>query len=333
MLELYNKLKQYGRVKLNEPLAKHITFKIGGPATFFVTIDETKKLVELLKFLDGKGVAYVILGGGSNTLAKDDGFDGVVIHVNDQRIEIDDDIIIAESGARTVSVAQASMRAGLTGFEWGVGLPGTIGGAVRGNSGAMGGETRDNLLKVCVYRDGEVIEMMNDACEFDYRSSVFKHEGGVILRIYLKLEKALPNSGLMQKALEYLLYRNSTQPQGFASSGCIFKNVNIDIQSSEGSDQFEFVKNHREALLMHFGDDKKVKNFIETGKISAGWLIEQAGLKGRQIGNVQISEKHGNFFLNLRGAMFSDVFCLIEEVKQVVYTKFGIQLEEEVTIF
>ena len=321
MQDLYKKFKDYGKVKLNEPLAKHTTFKIGGPASFFVTVTETEKLVELLKLLDGKGIDYFIHGGGSNTLASDAGFVGVVIDVKTRNTEVQEDVFIADAGCVTVAVAQKSMAAGLTGFEWGVGVPGTIGGAVRGNAGAMGGDMKKDILKkVDVYIDGEVVEMTNEECEFGYRESAFKNNGGVILRAYLQLKKAEPDAQLMKKALEHLQYRSSTQPQGFASSGCIFKNSDFKTQNAECLD-----------TLREF-DAEKMEQFEKIGKISAGWLIEQAGLKGKKKGKVEISETHGNFMINTGGATADDVLGLIEEVKQEVYTRFGIELEEEVSI-
>ncbi|HBB38597.1 MAG TPA: UDP-N-acetylenolpyruvoylglucosamine reductase [Candidatus Magasanikbacteria bacterium] len=330
MQDLYKKFKDYGKVKLNEPLAKHTTFKIGGPASFFVTVTETKKLVELLTLLDGKGIDYFIHGGGSNTLASDAGYVGVVVDIKTRNTEVQEDVFIADAGCVTVAVAQKSMSAGLTGFEWGVGVPGTIGGAVRGNAGAMGGDMKKDILKVEVYKDGEVITMTNEECEFGYRDSVFKHDGGVILRVYLQLKKAEPDAQLMKKALEHLQYRNSTQPQGFASSGCIFKNPECGMSRKTGSrsagQNAECLEKLREI------DAEKMEQFEKVGKISAGWLIEQAGLKGKKRGKVEISDKHGNFMLNTGGASADDVLGLIDEVKQEVYTRFGIELEEEVAI-
>jgi UDP-N-acetylmuramate dehydrogenase len=320
MTELYTHLKQFGKVKTNEPFAKHTTFKIGGPAEFFVSVSETEKLVDLLKYLDGEGVPYFIFGGGSNMLVSDDGFDGVVISVNSRQSTVNENVFIADAGVPTVEVAQRTMQAGLTGFEWGVGVPGTIGGAVRGNAGAMGGEMRDSVEKIEVYRNGEVFELSNEECKLDYRDSVFKHEGGVILRVHMKLDLAAPDAVLMQKAMEHLKYRNASQPQGFSSSGCIFKNVEYEMKNVE-------------LLKKHFQEDSEIMvQFKKVGKISAGWLVEQAEMKGKQIGNAKVSETHGNFLVNVGGATFSDVISLIEEVKEAVYTKFGIELEEEVSI-
>jgi len=314
MDQIYTTLKKFGKVRLNEPMWKHTTFKLGGPVKYFVTIDKNDKLIEVLNFLREENMEYVILGGGSNVLCADREFDGVVIKINDQTTIINEQIVVASAGALTVSVAQASVKAGLTGFEWGIGVPGTIGGATRGNAGAMGGDISGNLSKVEVYRQGEILELTHEECEFAYRESIFKHNNDVVLRVWLQLEKSTEESkDLMKTTLENIQYRNSTQPQGFASSGCIFKNVKILNPKSE-------IKNQNIIPT----------DFLEKGIISAGWLMDQAGCKGMKVGNAQVSEKHANFIVNLGDATAEDVKNLIEEVKKKVYNKFKINLEEEV---
>lgn len=322
---MYQTLKQYGKLRTDEPLSKHTTFKIGGPAKHFLILEDVDKLVDLLGFLDGEGMRYVVIGGGSNMLASDDGFDGVVIQIKDKSLNIEDSIVEAAAGCITVEVAQQSMKAGLAGFEWGVGVPGTIGGAVRGNAGAMGKEMHDDVLKVLAYKDGEVFEMDNNECAFGYRTSIFKREGGIVLKVWLDLEQGENLEG-RQKMLEFLKYRNTTQPQGYASTGCIFKNAELQQHISMGKD-------NKKKLLQHFPEaDEKVQQFLKVGKISAGWLVEQAGLKGETKGGAQISERHGNFIINLGNATSSDVLYLIDLVKEKVYTSYGITLEEEIQI-
>lgn len=326
-MDLYKQLGTFGKVRLNEPLAKHTTFKIGGPADFFITVDEIDKLVALLKFLDGDGISYFILGGGSNMLVGDEGYQGVVIQCRMQNVECRMDKIVADAGCVTVELARQSIKAGLTGFEWGVGVPGTIGGAVRGNAGAMGGEMKDVVEKVEVYRSGEVIELTNHQCHFGYRESVFKHHTAVILRVTLQLKKMEDVSGEaggMKKALELIQYRNKTQPQGWASTGCIFKNVELLGEHGEPN---------RVRLLEHFDNhDPKVQQFLHVGKISAGWLVEQVGMKGAKVGQAEVSPQHGNFIVNLGGASATDVKTLIEKIKEQVYDRYGIELEEEIQI-
>ncbi len=319
MDEIYKTIKEFGKVRLNEPMSKHTTFKIGGPATYFIIVETVDNLVELFKYLDGKGIDYMILGGGSNMLVSDAGFDGVVIQIKDNDIHIDGTTLTASAGASTVTVAQESMKAGLTGFEWGVGVPGTIGGAVRGNAGATGFEMKDNVSSVEVYKDGEVITYSNEECQFEYRHSIFKKGGGFVLRVILALAKA-ENKESAKKALNVLQYRNETQPKGYASTGCIFKNVELDKEKEE------LLKKHFDVL------DEKVKNFLEKNIISAGWLVEQAGLKGKKVGAAQVSDVHGNFIINTGNASAQDVLSLIEEIKETVYDKFELALQEEIQI-
>ncbi|MCB9798249.1 UDP-N-acetylmuramate dehydrogenase [Candidatus Nomurabacteria bacterium] len=323
---MYTELKKFGKVKTDEPLSKHTTFKIGGPAKYFVVLEDVDVLVELLQYLDGEGMPYFLLGGGSNMLASDSGFDGVVIQIKDKTIHIDKNTVEAAAGAITVEVAQQSMKAGLTGFEWGVGVPGTIGGAVRGNAGAMGKEMKDDVLKVLVYKDGEVLEVNNEACGFAYRSSLFKREGGIVLKVFLSLEIGEENLDAKKKMLEFLKYRNTTQPQGFASTGCIFKNAELDQSTELG-------KTNKEKLFAHFDEhDEKIQQFLKVGKISAGWLVEQVGLKGYTVGQAQISQRHGNFIVNLGGAKAADVLSIIETIQDRVYNEYGIEMEEEIQI-
>jgi UDP-N-acetylmuramate dehydrogenase len=312
-MELYNQLKQFGHVKANEPMNKHTTFKIGGQVDYFLTIGSMDSLVDALKFLDSEGVSYFILGGGSNMLVRDEGFRGVAIQIKDTRCEIQDTVVQCAAGCSTVEVAQKSIAAGLTGFEWGVGVPGTIGGAVRGNAGAMGGEMKDSVDRVEIYRDGEIVEITNAECEFGYRDSVFKHQSDIILRVYLRLKKTEDVSG-MKQAMDNLMYRNKTQPQGYASIGCIFKNVEYRIWNLE-------------SRKIDLPDE-----FIKKGKVSAGWLIDQSGMKGVRVGNAQVSERHGNFIVNLGGATAQDVLSLIEQVKEKVYDTTGVEIEEEIQI-
>ncbi len=313
MNELYKQLKMYGKVKIDEPMSKHTTFKIGGPAKYFVIVEDIGKLVELLKYLDGAGEKFMMLGGGSNMLISDTGYDGVIIKLQVTSYKLQNDVIIASAGCTTVEIAQKSIAEKLTGFEWGVGVPGTIGGAVRGNAGAMGGEMKDSVLKVEVYRDGEVIELSREECEFGYRDSVFKHTSDVILRVYLELENTEDNE-LAKKAIEHLQYRNKTQPQGYSSSGCMFKNVEVKSQKSK-------VKSY-----------DIPQEFLDKGIIPAGWLVDQVGMKGYAVGNAQVSDKHGNFLINTGGATASDMLSIIDEIKTTVYTEYGIELEEEVHI-
>ncbi len=324
MTQLYQDLKRFGQVKLNQPLSKHTTFKIGGPADYFLIVETIESLVGALKFLDASGDDYFVLGGGSNMLVRDEGFRGVVVQVKNKNIEITDTGMVCDAGCTTVEVARKSIQANFAGFEWGVGVPGTIGGAVRGNAGAMAGEMKDSVQKVEVYENGDVVEYSNTECEFGYRTSRFKQKGGMVLRVWLSLQKVDPavSSQGMKKALEYLQYRNKTQPQGFSSTGCIFKNIEVkDLFAVSGIGEKE--------RLMSLGVPEE---FFSKGKISAGWLVEHSGMKGSQVGQAKVSDVHGNFVVNLGGATAQDVLNLVEEIKERVYDRFTLKIEEEIQI-
>jgi UDP-N-acetylmuramate dehydrogenase len=304
-------MKQFGRVKINEPLAKHTTFRIGGPADVFVSVETTENLVGLLKFLDGEGTPYIVLGGGSNMLVRDEGYHGVAVQIRNSKSEIRNNTIVADAGCVTAEIAQASIKAVLTVVEWGVGVPGTIGGAVRGNAGAMGSDMKDVVKEAEAYRDGEIVRLSHADCRFGYRDSVFKHGGGVALRVWLELKKGEIKES-MRQALAHLKQRGNTQPQG-QSIGCIFKNFQFSIFNFQNLDTMP-------------------KEFMEKKKIPAGWLIDHAGLKGAAVGDAEVSTKHCNFILNKGKATAADVLALIDKIKGVVYDRFGIQLEEEIQI-
>ena len=317
MDQLSKALRSFGKLRESEPMSKHTTFKIGGPAQYFLTVDNVDKLPELLGFLDGEGIAWMMLGGGSNMLANDDGFDGVVIRVTDKSFSIDDEKVTAAAGMLTVALAQETVKAGLTGFEWGVGVPGTIGGAVRGNAGAMNGEMKDNVSSVDVYRDGEVVTLSNEECAFGYRDSIFKHRPDVVLRATLALRKG-DGDEAKKKMMECIKYRNETQPKGFASTGCMFKNIDLDEE--------------KETLFRKHAnlDDEKVKHFLKDKRVPAGWLVEQVGMKGKQQGGAMVSDIHGNFIVNDGKATATEVQTLVDEIKQRVYDTYGLTLEEEI---
>lgn len=316
-MDLAKKLRQFGKVRTNEPMSKHTTFKIGGPVALYIDINAVEDVPAVIALLDEVGMEYIILGGGSNMLWQDEPYEGAVITILDSHIEIDGETVLAHAGAQTVKVAQASVKEGLEGFAWGVGVPGTIGGAVRGNAGAMGKEMKDDVAKIEVLVNGEVVEFLNRECDFSYRNSIFKLQGGIVLKVWLKLKNGDAQAS-MKKALEALQYRNTTQPKGFASTGCIFKNFKIQglSHASTGDSKFKI--------------EQLPQEFIDKGVVSAGWMVDQAGMKGVKIGDAQVSDVHGNFIVNLGKATAADVKALIAQVKQAVYSKFGVELEEEI---
>ena len=308
---MYQELQRFGRVKTNEPLAKHTTFKIGGPADFFVVAEDKNNLVALLRWLDGEGAAYFILGGGSNLLVRDEGYRGVAVNIKNAMCEVNGALVTAGAGCVTVEVARQSIQAGLTGFEWGVGVPGTIGGAVRGNAGAMGQDISKNIQKVEVWQDGEIKELSREECGFIYRGSDFKNDPqAVILRVWLALAKGEVRQ-ILATVQENLKQREGKFPP-YPSAGCFFKNVKLDKWPGHPKDLPTI--------------------FLERGTVPAGWLIDQAGARGLLQGGAAVSDKHCNFVINKDKASQADVLAVVEEVRTRVYNKFKVELELEVEI-
>ena len=314
MEDVYKQLKKYGSVKTNVPLARFSTFKIGGPADIMLTVTESNTLVKALSFLTGEGVDWFILGAGANVLFPDDGWRGVVIRMATEKLMVDGMILEAEAGMALSDLVVASIKHRLSGLEWAAGIPGTVGGAIRGNAGARyayaGGEMKDSVKSVTVWRNGEVLELSNHDCFFGYRDSAFKHNHDVVLsaKFVLKPGATEESLAITQKIIAERKGKQSPSP----SAGSFFKNIPLDRWKKDP------------ALLP--------ERFLGYKKIAAGWLIEQVGLKGFRVGDAMISEEHGNFIINAGAATQAEVIRVVEEAKQRVYTTFGVELEEEVNI-
>ncbi|MBI4992908.1 MAG: UDP-N-acetylmuramate dehydrogenase [Candidatus Magasanikbacteria bacterium] len=307
---IYQQLKQFGRVKTNEPLFKHTTFKIGGSARFLVIVEDREKTISLLNFLLAEGINYFILGGGSNLLFSDEDFDGVVVKIKNQKSKIINNEIETEAGAQLGEVLILTLKHNLTGMEWAAGVPGTIGGAVRGNAGAFGSDMASNVDRVEVWRDGEAIILSKEECDFGYRSSGLKKGGSVILRVWFKFP-AGDKKEIMTKVQKNLQARQGKFPP-FPSAGCFFKNIKLDKWPGKKEDLPPI--------------------FLERGTVPAGWLVEQAGVGGLTVGGAKVDASHCNFVINVDKATQSDVLQLVEIVREKVYNKFGVELEQEVEI-
>lgn len=310
---LYKKLQSFGQVRVNAPLAKFSSFKIGGPADYLLIAVQNEALVNALNFLSAEGVDYFILGGGTNVLFSDDGWRGCVIVNKTSGRQVAGQKITADAGVELKLVVDAAQRASLAGFEWAAGIPGTVGGAVRGNAGARyaftGGEIKDTLVRARVW-NGSVTEYANADCVFGYRDSVFKHSSGVVLSVEIELKPGNVKESLAMTQ-KILVERRGKQP-GKPSAGSFFKNVMLSV----------WPRDHAELP----------GRFLDYKKIAAGWLIEQAGLKGYRVGGAVVSPEHANFIVNLGGASGADVLAIVEVVTEKVYTTFGVTLEPEAQI-
>lgn len=302
--------------KEHEPLARHLNIRIGGPAALFIEARSTQDLIDAVQMAQDFAVEYVLLGGGSNMLVADAGFTGLVIKAANRAMRVEGDRVFAEAGVISSAAARASAEAGLRGFEWAVSLPGTIGGAVRGNAGCFGGEMRDSVESVRVFRRGEVLTLSGDDLHFGYRHSLLKEEGNddVVLDVVLKLEPGTRDEALakIEKILEG---RKATQPLGASSAGCMFKN-------------YEWEDPAQIAQLKKLVDVPQ--EFMDRKRIAAGWIIDKFGLKGAKVGDAEISLQHGNFLLNKGHATAEEIIGLVTKVKKHIQKEAGIQLEEEV---
>lgn len=302
--------------KEGELMARHLNIRIGGPAKWFVEARTTQDLIDAVNMAQDFSAEYFILGGGSNTLVADTGFPGLVIKAANRNLKIEGSRMIVEAGVITSAAARASAEAGLHGFEWGISLPGTIGGAIRGNAGCFGGEMKDAVESVRVLRKGKVLILLNKEMYFGYRHSLLKESENVdvILDATLKLEPGDRDEALEQIDRN-LLGRKATQPLGASSAGCMFKN-------------FEWTDDAQIAQFSKLYDIPK--EFLDRRRIPAGWIIDKLGLKGSRFGDAEVSLQHGNFLLNKGNATAADIILLVEKLKKHIANEVGITLKEEV---
>ncbi|MFA5188434.1 MAG: UDP-N-acetylmuramate dehydrogenase [Patescibacteria group bacterium] len=301
------------KVKANESLAKYTTFKIGGNAKYFFIANDNEDLVRAITFAKKLKIPFFILGNGSNILVADQGFAGLVIYVQTKDILFKEgNKVVADAGVMLVDLIQKTIDQGLTGLEWGIGIPGAIGGCVRGNAGAYGGQIADNLIGVEIMKGGKQFVLKNEKCEFGYRESVFKHNNDLIISAEFQLKKGNKQQSLA-KIKDILKTRNEKLPE-FPSAGSVFKNVMINSEN-----MVEVNK------LINLPAE-----YLERKKIPAAWLIESLDLKGYKIGGAQISPKHANFIVNIGQATANNVLQLISYIKMKVRDKLGLQLMEEI---
>jgi UDP-N-acetylmuramate dehydrogenase len=301
----------------NESMAKHTNFRVGGPARWYVIAQTPEEAMQAIAEAKEKNIPFYVFGGGSNMLVSDAGFDGMMIQVANRAVKIVGERVYADAGAITALVARQAVDAGLTGFEWAIGVPGTIGGAVYGDAGCYGGEMRDVVESVDALRlsDGTRVTLSNAECGFGYRTSMFKREPHLIFGVTLKL-KPSPDVAASKKRMEEIVaMRKEKQPLDASSAGCAFKNFEFTDEK-----ELEILKRHLEIP----------QSMIDKGQIPAGWLIEQAGMKGKSVGEVAVSDKHANFFINKGKARAQDIIALISLVKMKVRDDLGIELQEEV---
>jgi len=297
-------------VKKNILLKDYTTFKIGGPAKYFFEAKTKEDIIKAIIVAKQLKLPFFVLGNGSNLLVADKGYKGLIIRIMNYELGIKNKKIMVGAGVTLGKVIATATKNNLSGLEWGIGIPGTIGGAVWGNAGAFKKSMQDIITSVEVLdiKKSETVVLKNKDCRFGYRKSIFSTQGGsaaggkqknnlVILSVEIILQKA-NKTKIKNQIKEYSDYRIKNQPLNFPSAGSVFKNPCLPAGRQT--------------------------------KVSAGKLIEDCGLKGKIIGGAKISEKHANFIVNFKNAKANDVKKLINIAKNKVKNKFSIILKEEI---
>lgn len=281
------------KIYVNEKMEKHTTFRIGGPADYFVMPSDVTDVKAVIELCEQEKVPYYVVGNGSNLLVGDKGFRGVIIQIagNMNQLQADGEVITAQAGCSLAQIAGKALDEELAGFEFAAGIPGTLGGAVRMNAGAYGGEIKDVLESAVVLtREGKVMELSVNEMEFGYRTSIIERTGWTILGGKIRLHKGKREE--IKAVMDDLRERRvSKQPLEYPSAGSTFK---------------------------------RPKGYF------AGKLIQDAGLRGFRVGGACVSEKHSGFVINIDHATADDVVSLMEQVDEKVRAQFGVGLELEV---
>lgn len=293
ILEKLNTILTSERVLTMESMAKHTTFRVGGPAEYFVSPGSVEEIGQVLQLAKEQGVPVYVVGNGSNLLVMDAGIHGIVLHIGEKfrAIQVEGNIITAQAGALLSQVARKTLDQGLTGFEFAAGIPGSIGGAVVMNAGAYDGEMKQVVKKVvCMTYEGELLEFSGEEMQFSYRHSILKETPMIVLEVVIELAPGEANA-IKSKMDDLSKRRMEKQPLELPSAGSTFKRP-------EG----------------YF----------------AGKLIMDAGLAGYRVGGAMVSPKHCGFVVNAGGATAKDVQTLIDDVTEKVKAEFGVTLEPEV---
>lgn len=281
------------------PLCDRTSFRVGGPADALLTVGNSSELLSVLRYINKRGLEFRVIGKGTNLVVRDHGFSGVIIILAEQfnttSYHVSGDEVIVDVGAACSlsGLSRKCLELGYSGLEFGIGIPGTLGGAVMMNAGAWGGEIADILESIQVFTDQGETSLSRDELEFHYRKLVLPGDGDQVIgsaRLRLRIGNSLK---MRQACNEIVTKRKTTQPVGFGNAGSIFKNPKGD---------------------------------------SAGRLIESCGLKGYTIGGAEVSEKHANFIINRGHATAADILRLIQYIQDVVEKKSGIRLDPEVHV-
>ncbi|MDR1872292.1 MAG: UDP-N-acetylmuramate dehydrogenase [Deltaproteobacteria bacterium] len=306
------KTHPFSPIKQNVPLAGLTTLGVGGKAPYLAKVFDEDDLLDVLELCQAGNLPVFVLGGGSNTLFEDHGFRGLVLTLGEgfKGVFVAGRKIIAGAGATARSIVSLAQKFGLSGLEPLVGLPGTLGGAIRQNAGGRLGSIGELVDRIRVLgADGVTRDIFRPALDFTYRNLDLGPFGGIVLEVELALTREDPLE-ILRKTEDCLTLR-SNQPKG-KSLGCVFQNPLTPPAGGSELDDVSGEKREREIL-------------------SAGQLIDICGFRGRRIGGAKVSEEHANFILNVGGATAADFMALVEAIQQEVFQRFGLSLKLEIS--
>lgn len=300
MLNIYHDLISLideNKVMASVPMNEHTSFKVGGPADYFLTPNTIEEITKIINYCVKENIDYYIIGSGTNTLVRDSGYRGIIIKPDLRHMEIiskdKTKLIVADSSILLNELSYCALDNNLSGLEYAVGMKATLGGAIRMNAGCFNQETKDIVKEIkYIDEDGNIKTMTNKDAEFGYRSSIFKDKNYIIIEALLELTPS-PYEEIEQRMNANIKRRKETQPIDLPSAGSTFK---------------------------------RGENYI------ASQLIDQAGLKGTSVGGAEVSKKHAGFIINTGTATAQDILDLIELVKDKVKEKFKVSLETEIII-
>lgn len=305
-------------IKKDIVIKRYTTFKIGGTVKYFATIKNKEDLINTIKFSKDKNLPIFVLGGGSNVLADDKSYNGIVLKMDNKEVEVEGERIIAGAGVPLKKVVEISLNNSLTGFEWGAGIPGSVGGATYGNASAFGESVEDSLQKVEIFNisSEKFSHITKKECNYGNKESIFKNDKNIIIfKVIFKLKKGNKKE-IKRKMEELISKRKKAHPNSLPSAGCIFKNYQGKVSDKKIIERFPLLE-----------------KFNKSSIIPVSYLIDKSGLKGRRVGGAKVSSKHANFIVNDKGAKKKDVLNLIDVIKKEVKKKFNIEIEEEVQEF
>ncbi len=296
---------------VNASLARHTRFEIGGAARVLADASTETALIDTLGAIKEAGWRHTIIGGGTNLIVDDQGFDGAIVRYIARGIEIEGSCVRVEAGAVLQDLVDATIARGLRGLETMTGIPGWVGGAIYGNAGAYGHSIDERVVSVRLFDGHEIREIGNAACEFRYRESVFKRsKDWIVLSAELRLDPA--DSGELRSIADGILkIRNAKYPPTMLCAGSIFKNLLL-------ADLPESARSSVPAEL------------VREGKVPSAYFLEQAGAKGMSNGAIRVADYHANLIYNSGGGSARELREVIGELKKRVREKFGLELEEEV---